>query len=355
VFINLLELEALAREKLPAMAFDYFASGAHDEITLRENVAAFDRIALRYRVLVDVSTRDPKTRVLGQDMPFPVIIAPTAFQCMAHPEGELATARAASDLGVIMVLSTLSNTNVEEVTAASTAPIWFQLYIYRDRGATKALVERAEAAGCTALVLTVDAPLLGRRERDAKNRFRLPAGLGVKNMTASGMQDLPEASEDSSLAAYFSDMLDASITWKDLAWLRSITRLPLVVKGIVRADDAERAAGEGAQGIVVSNHGGRQLDTAPATIRVLGDIADAVKERVEVLLDGGVRRGTDVLKAIAYGAKAVLVGRPVLWALAVDGQRGVSLALGILRSEIDLAMALTGSPSMSAVTRDLIL
>jgi 4-hydroxymandelate oxidase len=355
MFINLHELEALARERLPTMAFDYFASGAHDEVTLRENLAAFDRIALRYRVLVDVSRRDLTTRVLGHQLPFPVIIAPTAFQCMAHPDGELATARAAGEVGTIMVLSTLSNTDVEEVTAAAKAPVWFQLYIYRDRGATKALIERAEAAGCTALVLTVDAPLLGRRERDVKNRFCLPPGLGVKNMTASGMHELPATSDDSSLAAYVSDMLDPSVTWKDLGWLRTVTRLPLLVKGIVRADDAQRAAGEGANGIVVSNHGGRQLDTAPATIRVLGDIADAVQERAEILLDGGVRRGTDVLKALAYGARAVMVGRPVLWALALDGQRGVTRALEILRSEIDLAMALTGSPQVSAVTRDLIL
>jgi 4-hydroxymandelate oxidase len=354
VFINLRELEALAREKLPTVAYDYFASGAHDEVTLRENLAAFDRIALRYRVLVDVSTRDTTTHVLGRALPFPVIIAPTAFQCMAHPDGELATARAAGDAGITMILSTLSTTDVEDVVSVATGPIWFQLYMYCDRGATKALVERAEAAGCSALVLTVDAPLLGRRERDVRNRFRLPPELSVKNMTASGMQALPATSDDSALAAYVASMLDPSVTWKDLAWLRSITKLPLLVKGVVRRDDAERAASEGVDGIVVSNHGGRQLDTAPATIRVLEDIADAVHGKTEVLLDGGIRRGTDVLKALALGAKAVLLGRPVLWALAVDGQRGVTRALEILHREIDLAMALTGSPTISTVTRDLL-
>jgi 4-hydroxymandelate oxidase len=352
--INIFDFERLAREKLPQMAYDYYASGGHDEITLRENHAAYDRIQLLYRVLVDVSRRDPSTTVLGQRVSMPILIAPTAFHRMAHPEGEVATARAAGAAGTIMFLSTLSNSSVEEVTAAATGPIWFQLYVYKDRGASEALVQRVEAAGCRALVLTVDAPLLGRRERDVRNRFRLPPGLSVKNMLPAGLGELPQEALDSGLAAYFATLLDPALSWNDIAWLRSITRLPLIIKGIVRADDAVRAVEHGADGIVVSNHGGRQLDTSPATIDVLPDIADAVAGRIEVLIDGGVRRGTDVVKALALGAKAVLVGRPILWGLSVNGEQGVKQVLEILRGELDLAMALCGCASLADITRDLI-
>ncbi len=353
--INLDDFEAIARKRLPSMAYDYYASGAHDEITLRENVEAFDRIALRYRVLVDVSRRDMSTTVLGQRVSMPVLVAPTAFHGLAHPDAELATVRAAGSAGTIMILSTLSNTGIEDVLVQARGPVWFQLDVYKDRGATRALIQRAEAAGCAAIVVTVDAPLLGRRERDVRNRFQLPPHLSVKNLTASGMALLPEREGESSLAAYVAEMLDPAITWADIEWLRSVTKLPLLVKGIVRGDDATAAAGSGVSGIVVSNHGGRQLDTAPATIRVLGEIADAVGGRIEVLVDGGVRRGTDVVKALALGARAVLLGRPVLWALASDGERGVVRALEILRSELDLAMALSGCPTLASVTRDLIL
>ncbi|MBX3270735.1 MAG: alpha-hydroxy-acid oxidizing protein [Sandaracinaceae bacterium] len=352
--INLLELEAAARARLDDNAFDYYASGAHDELTLRENRAAFERIALRYRVLVDVSRRDPSTEVLGAKVSMPVLIAPTAFHRMAHPDGERATARAAAHAGTLMINSTLSNTPMEEVVlAAGAAPVWFQLYVYKDRGETKALVERAEAAGARALVLTVDAPLLGTRERDRRNRFRLPAGLTVANMTAVGKGELPDVA-DSGLAAYFATMLDPSITFDDLSWLKSVTTLPLVVKGVVRADDAARCVAAGADAVVVSNHGGRQLDTSVATIRALPEVVDAIGGRAEVYVDGGVRRGTDVLKALAYGARAVLLGRPVLYGLALDGQRGVERALSILREELDLAMALAGCPDVAAITRDLL-
>ena len=351
--LNLLELEALARERLPAMCFDYYASGAHDEITLRDNRAAFERIALRYRVLVDVSARDLGTTVLGERVAMPVLIAPTAFQRMAHPDGELATARAAGAAGTIMILSTLSNTAVEDVVTAATGPVWFQLYVYRDRGATEALVRRVEAAGCRALVLTVDAPLLGTRERDVRNRFCLPDGLAVENMHAAGLSALPEV-DGSGLAAYFASQIDPALTFRDLEWLASITKLPVLVKGVVRGDDAARAIDHGARGIVVSNHGGRQLDTSIATIDALAEVASAVHGRVEILMDGGVRRGTDVIKALARGAKAVLLGRPILWGLALGGERGVNRALDILRSELDLAMALAGSPSVASIDGDLL-
>lgn len=352
--INVFDFEEAARAKLPAMVFDYYAGGAQDEVTLRANRAAFERIALRYRVLMDVSHRDLVTTVLDQPVAMPILIAPTAFHGLAHPEGEVATARAAAKAGTIMVLSTLSNAPLEGVVRAAPGAVWFQLYVYRDRGATKALVERAEAAGCTALVLTADAPLLGRRERDVRHRFHLPEALVASNVLAAGYGHIAAQASGSGLATYVASLLDASLTWKDLAWLRAITRLPLLVKGIVRSDDAVRAVEHGAAGVIVSNHGGRQLDTAPATLDVLPDIAEAVGDRAAVLLDGGIRRGSDVVKALALGARAVLVGRPILWGLAVDGENGVFRVLSILRDEFDLAMALCGCPGVRDVTRDLV-
>ena len=352
--VSLFDLERRAAELLEKSAFDYYASGAHDEITLRENRAAFDRRAVRYRVLVDVSRRDPATTVLGQPVSMPILLAPTAFHKMAHPEGESATARAAGAAGTVMILSTLSNTAVEDVCAAATGPVWFQLYVYRDRAVTRALVERAEAAGCRAIVLTVDAPLLGTRERDVQNRFALPAGLSVENLLPANLGEVAAPPLGSGLAAYFATLIDPSLTFDDLDWLASTTRLPLVVKGLVRGDDAQRAIDHGAAAVVVSNHGGRQLDTSPATLDVLEEVVEAVDGRAEVLLDGGVRRGTDVLKAVALGARAVLVGRPVLWGLACGGQAGVEAVLAILRGELDLAMALAGAPTLADVSRDLV-
>ena len=355
--VNIFELETLAREKLARESYDYYASGAQDEVTLRENRAAYERLTLAYRVLVDVSRREMATTVLGQPVAMPIVVAPTAFHRLATPEGELATARAAGAAGTVMILSTLSNTRVEEVVADASGPVWFQLYVYRDRKATEGLVRRAEAAGCRALVLTVDAPLLGRRERDVRNRFRLPPGLTVANMLPEGYGEVPQVAADSGLAVYFASLLNPAMTWQDLAWLRSITELPVVVKGIVRPDDALRAAEAGVAGIVVSNHGGRQLDTSPATIDVLPEIADALKSRghtMEVLVDGGVRRGTDVLKALALGARAVLVGRPILWGLAADGEAGAAWVLRHLRDELDLAMALAWAPTLADITGDLV-
>ncbi|HEY4564665.1 MAG TPA: alpha-hydroxy acid oxidase [Thermoanaerobaculia bacterium] len=355
--VNVFDLEAIARERLPRESWDYYASGAEDEVTLRASRAAFERLSIAYRVMVDVSRRDTATSVLGQPVAMPVLAAPTAFHCLACPEGELATARAAGAAGTVMILSTLANTRVEDVVAAASGPVWFQLYIYKDRRATEGLVRRAEAAGCRALVLTVDAPLLGRRERDIRNRFRLPPGLAVANMLPEGYGEVPSVIADSGLAAYVATLLDPALSWRDVAWLRSITPLPVLVKGIVRPDDALRAAEAGAAGIVVSNHGGRQLDTSPATIDVLPEIADALSahsHRIELLMDGGVRRGTDVLKALALGARAVLVGRPILWGLAADGEAGAAWVLRHLRYELDLAMALAGAPTVADITRDLV-
>jgi 4-hydroxymandelate oxidase len=352
--LNLAELEALARTRLPQMTWDYYASGADDEIALRDNAAAYADIALHYRVLVDVAQRSLETTVLGQRVAMPILVAPTAFHKLAHEDGELASVRGAGDAGTAFILSTLSNTRVEDVIAAASTPVWFQLYVYKDRSATEALVRRVEAAGARALVVTVDAPLLGRRERDVRNRFALPQDLGIENLLAAGYARLPGVAADSGLAAYVADLLDPSLTWSALEWLRSLTKLPILVKGIVRADDACRAIDHGCAGVVVSNHGGRQLDASPATIRVLPRIVDAVGGRGEVFVDGGIRRGSDVIKALAYGARAVLVGRPVLWGLAAGGREGVATALGMLRRELDLAMALCGCPDVASITRDLV-
>ncbi|MDD9937783.1 MAG: alpha-hydroxy acid oxidase [Myxococcales bacterium] len=352
--LNLIELEAQAKNRLAEMAWDYYRSGADDELTLRRNRAAFAEVALRYRVLVDVARRELSTRVLGCELELPIMLAPTAFHRLAHPEGELATVRAATAAGTSMILSSLSTTPVEEVVAASGRDVWFQLYVYKDRAATRALVERVREAGCKALVLTVDAPLLGRRERDVRNRFALPKGMGVQNMLAEGYAEVSAQDGESGLAAYFARLLDPSLTWSDLEWLRATAQMPVLVKGVVRADDARRAVEHGADGIVVSNHGGRQLDGSVATIEALPAIADEVGAELPLLCDGGIRRGTDVLKALALGASAVLVGRPQLWGLAAGGEAGVRHALQILHEELDRAMALAGCPDLGAVTRDLI-
>lgn len=357
--VNLEDYRAKAQENLTLSAYDYYASGAHDGYSLQRNKAAFQEMALYYKVLVDVSTRSLSTSVLGREISMPVILAPTAFHGLSSPEGEVATARAAAASGTIMTLSTLSNMPMEEVARAATAGFWFQLYFYKDRSATKALIERAKRAGAEALVLTVDAPYLGCREADVRNRFQLPDHLKVVNLLAEGAPDskalaeLPD-SRGSGLAAYFASLIENSITWKDLEWIKSVSGLPLLVKGVVRADDARRAVEHGADGIVVSNHGGRQLDTSPATIEALPGVVKAVDGRIPVLMDGGVRRGTDVIKALALGARAVLIGRPVLWGLAARGEQGVREVLELLRRELDLAMALCGTPTLADIKADLL-
>jgi 4-hydroxymandelate oxidase len=352
--VNLFEFEERARRLVGQMAYDYFASGANDEITLRENRQAFERIVIYPRMLRDVSGRSTITTAMGQAIQSPIMVAPMAFQKMAHADGELAMARAASDEGTIMVLSTLSTYSIEDVAAASDGNLWFQLYVYKDREITASLVRRAEAAGCKALVLTVDSPILGRREKDVRNGFHLPEGIVAANLASSGIEVMPGRIGDSGLAHYIASLYDQSLSWKDVEWLRGITKLPLLVKGILRADDAELALAHGAAGIIVSNHGGRQLDTAPATINVLARVAEVVGGRAEVFLDGGIRRGTDVLKALALGAKGVFVGRPLLWGLANDGEKGAANVLRLLQEEFSLAMALSGCGSLEDLNAELL-
>jgi 4-hydroxymandelate oxidase len=291
--------------------------------------------------------------LLEQRLSMPVLLAPTAFNRLAHPDGELAAARAAAHAQTAMVVSTMASTSLEEVAAAVRSPLWFQLYVYRDRDLTRDLVQRASGAGYRALVLTVDAPLLGRRERDARNRFVLPAGISARNLEIAPSEEA-RWRPDSSFFDYFHAHMDPSLSWDTVAWLRSITPLPIVLKGVLAAEDARQAVACGAAGVIVSNHGGRQLDGAIATLDALPDVADAVAGEIPVLLDGGIRRGTDVLKALALGARAVLIGRPYLWGLAAAGEEGVFRVLEILRDELRLAMALVGAASIDAVTRSLV-
>jgi 4-hydroxymandelate oxidase len=343
------DFEAAAKRVLAPEAWDYFRSGADAERTLTENRAAYSRRRIWPRVLVDVSTVQTGIELFGTQLASPILIAPTAYHRLAHPDGEPATARAAATAKTIFVLSTLATTRIEEVI--TNGPRWFQLYVHRDRGLTRSLVERAVAAGHQAIVLTVDTPILGRRLADERNRFILPAGLTMANLVGDGD---PIAGDGSALAAWFAARHDASLTFADVAWLKSIAPLPLLVKGILRPDDAQRALDAGADGIIVSNHGGRQLDGVPATPDALPGVVEKIAGRLPVLVDGGIRWGTDVLTALALGARAVLVGRPILWGLAVAGELGVSRVLSILHSELARAMALAGCPNIAAITRDVV-
>ena len=353
--LNIDDWERDAAERLSRMIFDYYQGGAEDETTVRENRAAWQRLSLRPRVLVDVTQRNLATTVLGQPISMPILTAPCGFNALAHPEGEFAVARATTAAHTIQVVSTAATYSLEEVAAAVPEGIrWFQLYCYKDRGITKALVQRAAAAGYRALCLTVDAPFVGRRERDIRNRFRLPPGLRWKNLEPYGFDRMEASDDGSALAKYIETIWDAGLTWDAVDWLRTLSPLPLVLKGVLTAEDARLAVEHGVAGIVVSNHGGRQLDGAIATATALPEIADVVTDRAELYVDGGIRRGTDVLKALALGARAVLIGRPYLWGLAMDGEAGVSRVLAMLREELSLSMALAGQADVAHVGRGLI-
>jgi 4-hydroxymandelate oxidase len=354
--LNLDSLEALARDRLDPMLYDYIAGGAGDEWTLAESRTAWSRYQLLPRMLRGVSDRSLETSVLGQTVSLPVLVPPMGFQGLCHAEAELATARATAAEGTIFCASTVSNESLESIAEASGGPRWFQLYVYRDKEITRGLVDRAVAAGYTALCLTVDTPLAGARERDRRNSLRMPAHLALGNFPAAHTAEHHHGQgAGSALAQYIAARWDAGLTWDDVSWLRSVSPLPVVVKGVLAPDDAVLAIEHGAAAVIVSNHGGRQLDTAPAGATMLPVVADAVGGRAEVLVDGGIRRGTDVLKALALGARAVLVGRPVLWGLTIDGADGVRAVLQHLRVEIDLAMALAGCRTVADVGRELIL
>jgi 4-hydroxymandelate oxidase len=349
---TLADYRRAARARLPQMAWDYFRSGADGGETLRENRRAYRRWQFWPRMLVDVSTRDLGTEILGARLSMPIAIAPTAYQRLAHPDGEVAMARAAAGAGTLLCAATLATTTLEDVAAAASGPCWFQLYVHRDRGLVRELIERAQKAGYGALVITVDTPVLGRRLADERNGFRLPPSLRMANFP-DGQMTFKE--DGSALNHYFAARHDAALSWRDLDWIRSLTTLPIILKGILRSDDAARAAASGCEGIMVSNHGGRQLDGVPATLDALpGVVAAVAGTRTVVMFDGGVRSGGDVLKALALGARLVLVGRPLLWGLAVAGEAGARHVLELLRAELDRAMTLAGCPSLAAIDRDLV-
>ena len=347
---SLSDFEAAARAKMTPLAYEYVAGGAGDERTLAWNNDAWDEIKLRNRVLVDVSRIDTSVRLFGQDFAHPILLAPTAYHKLVHPEGEVATARGAGAAKAGMILSSFATAKVEDVARAGTSPLWFQLYVQPDRGFTRALVERVQAAGARALVLTVDTPVLGARNRETRIGFKLPAGMTRENLADLNAQ-VAAATHRPPEGQIYSAVLEPRLTWKDVDWLRSFAKVPVLLKGILDADDARRAVESGANGIIVSNHGARNLDTVPATITVLPRVAEAVGGRIPVLVDGGIRRGTDVLKAIAFGASAVAIGRPYLYGLAVDGPAGVARVVDILKTELEMAMALTGRTTIGEIDR----
>ena len=348
--VNLFEYEAAARERMPKHQYDYIAGGATDEISLRRNRAAFESILLQPRMLVDVGQRDLTTTVLGQKISFPVMTDPAGGHARAHPEGELATARAVASAGTIMLVSSASSYTLEEIAGSSGGPKWFQQHFYRDKGLTIEMVHRAKEAGYAAICLTLDFKVNPKRERNIRNKYVAP---NPPNYAHLDLKDFSWGSSDGDLET-LNNIFDLSATWADLEWLADQTKLPVLVKGIMTAEDARLAVEHGARAMVVSNHGGRQLDTTFASIEVLPEVVEAVDGRVEVYLDGGIRRGTDVLKALALGARAVLIGRPVFWGLAVDGEAGVRAVLDILRDELDIAMAMCGAPKIDSINMSLL-
>jgi isopentenyl diphosphate isomerase/L-lactate dehydrogenase-like FMN-dependent dehydrogenase len=338
--LNVWDYERLAAERLEPAAYEYYSGGAGDELTLRDNVEAFRRWQLRPRMLVDVDACTTHTTVLGQEVSMPLLVAPVAFQRIAHPDGEVGMARAAKAAGTIMCLSTLATSAPAEVASVG-GPRWFQLYVFRDECVTRELIAQAREGGFGALVLTIDAPVRGNRERDARTAFAIPDDVRIAAFGKGGLTP-----------RQVFEAISASLTWHDLERICAESSLPLLVKGVLTAEDAELACAHGAAGIVVSNHGGRQLDGVAATIDALEEVVQAVDGRVEVLVDGGIRRGTDVVKALALGARAVLAGRAPLWGLAVDGEAGAARVLELLRAEILGALQLVGCTSPADVSRD---
>lgn len=346
--LNLREMEAAAAEVLSPAAFAYYTGGANDEHTLRANREGYARLRLRPRVLVDVSHIDTSTEVLGLPLAFPVGVAPCAMHGLVHPDAEVATARAAASVGSLITLSTMSHRTIEDVSRAAAGQFWFQLYLYKDREVSRALVQRAEAAGARALVLTVDAPVLCRREAIIRTPVHIEPGTVLPNIgpRTPGSEHLDDLS-------YFDSLLDPALTWRDIAWLRGITGLPIVLKGILTAEDAGLAAEYGCH-IWASNHGGRQLDTAVTALDALPEIAEAAQGRAEIYLDGGITRGTDVIKALCLGASAVFLARAVLYGLALAGEAGARRTLELLRDEVRLGMALCGKTRVADLGPDLL-
>jgi 4-hydroxymandelate oxidase len=345
------EFEALARARLNQMAYDYVAGGVGNEVTLRSNLASWDRIHVRPRILVDVSEIDTRVRLLNQELPHPVLFAPTAYHRLYHPEGELETVRGAAESKTTLVASAFATTTIEDMARAAPAPLWFQLYVERDHGVTKALVQRAEAAGCKAICVTVDQPVRGYRDREIRDGFALPPGVDRANLRGLSETLTKKIYADDGV---YTPSHDPSFTLRDLEWLRSLVRVPLLAKGVLTPEAADDVIRAGVAGIVVSNHGGRSVDTVPATAEIFPGIVDRVAGRVPLLVDGGIRRGTDVMKALGMGANAVLIGRPYVYALAVAGAKGMRRAIDILVTELKMSMAMSGRPNIASLGRDLI-
>ena len=337
--INVFDYEKLAQERMDPVYWDFYAGGSDDEVTLRANRTDFSRIRLRPRMLVDVTRCDTSTSVLGLPVQMPILVAPTAAHCLAHPAGECATVQGAGAAGALLVASTDATRSLEEIAQAASGPLWFQLYICGSLEFSAGLVQRAEAAGYRAIVLTVDLPVMSNRERSKRHGVSLPP----PPLVAANFVGIPQE-----------ELGQVPLTWETVDWLRSITSLPILIKGILTAEDALLVLEHGVSGIVVSNHGGRQLDGAVTSIEALPEIVEAVAGRCEVYLDSGIRRGTDILKALALGARAVLVGRPVLWGLAVDGAPGVQHVLELLRNELELSMKLSGCSTLASINRALV-
>lgn len=333
--INLFDFEKMAEGKMTKMAYEYVASGAADEFTVRWNRQAFDALKINPSVLNDISKLDTTVTLFGHKLAYPILIAPTAFHKIMHPEGELATAKGAGKAKAIYVVSSFTTTPLEEIKKVASQPLWFQLYVRDDKEFTKNLVQKAETLGCRALCITVDTPINGARNRQARVKFKLPDGINSPYANGAFTQKMP-------------------LTWKEMEWLISFAKIPVLLKGILNPDDAEKAIKIGASGIIVSNHSGRNLDTVPATIEVLPRIVERVNKRIPILMDGGIRRGTDVLKAIALGANAVLVGKPICFGLASGGAEGVTKTLEILRAEFEMAMALAGRANIASIDQSLI-
>ena len=348
LILTLADFEAQAENSMSPMAHGYIVGGAADELTLRANSEDWRRIRVCPRVLVDVSEISLQTEILGQRFEMPILLAPAAFHRLCHSDGELATIAGANEGGAAFILSSFSTESVEDIATLAQHPLWFQLYFQKDKGLTQQMVERAQAAGCKALCVTVDTPVLGLRHRESRNQFQLPKDFKLPNLNLGPISHRPVRS------AIYSELLNPSLTWKDVDWLCSVAKVPVLLKGVLNPDDAKRALDTGVAGIIVSNHGARNLDTLPSTAEALPQVADAVNGKLPLLVDGGIRRGTDVLKALALGAKAVLIGRPYLYALAFAGAAGVARVIEILRIELTMAMALTGCTSISQINRSVL-
>jgi L-lactate dehydrogenase (cytochrome) len=368
---NVDDLRLLAKRRLPGGVFDYFDGAAEDEMTKVENSSAFSKVELRPRVLVDVSSIDTSTTIMGQPVPFPIALSPTGFTRIAHPDGELAVARVAGAVNLPYTLSTLGTRSIEEVAKVATGPLWYQLYVWKDRGLSRELVERARDNGYKAIMLTVDTPVFGRRERDVRRGFTLPPKIGLETFvdgilhpkwtwdfvrsepitfSAVAGRKSVDGSTAVTLSDYVNSQFDPTLSWKDLDWIREVSGLPLMLKGIQSVEDAKLAVELGVDAIALSNHGGRQYDGAPAPVALLPRVVDAVGDSIEVLVDGGVRRGSDVVKACALGARAVMFGRPYLYGLGAGGEMGVRWAIDHITSGVTRTMGLIGETSITKLS-----